>query len=75
MNSLTTAYTRKQLLALVDRLQADGYVPTMGTSSIVMHKNGTKQLSAISPTGSRWSVMVSQSVAQAYNLPLWKDAK
>lgn len=71
MHTLATAYSTKQLDALI-AANPDWKVESFATSRVAHDANGVRVLSAIKPRG-KWSVQVSASVAERMSLPLWKD--
>lgn len=73
MHTLATIKKTKEVKALVAALEAEGGKAEWTTSTVTVEKDGKRMLSAINPVGAKWSVMVTQDVADKHNLPLWKD--
>lgn len=74
MHTLSTPQTRKQVAALVARIQAlyPGSTTRHSTFITVVQCEDKKLLSAVT-AGGKWSVQVSTNIAEELALPLWKD--
>lgn len=81
-HTLATAQTKRQVSALVARIETERY-PNLGkvyetrwgtiSVSVTDTDTGEKVLSGIT-AGGKWSVQVSTDIAEHFKLPLWKDS-
>ena len=71
MQSISTPMNREQIDKFVENLVSFGYEVKNTKSTLSAHFQGVKCMSAVSPTGKKWSVMVSKQVATQFNLSMW----
>jgi hypothetical protein len=63
--------SRKQIDKFVAELASFGCEIKNTKSTFSAYFEGAKCMSAVSPTGAKWSVMVSPLIASQFNLTMW----
>lgn len=74
MYSLAAPLKRKEMRLFADTLQIGGYDIHRSESVVTAYREGVKHVSAVSVTGAKWSVQVSEEVAINFKLKLWRVA-